>query len=68
MRGKKGFKEFEIEMIAQLDGMAMEGLRGDGMYMDMFHNILSSQCEQHMASGSLESGGTSFPLQEDPYF
>ena len=36
-------------MIAQLDGMVMEGLRGDVMYKDMFHNILSTRYEQHMA-------------------
>ena len=57
-RGNKGnFKEFETEMIAQLDGMVMEGGKGDGMYKDKFSSILSAQCEQHMA---LKENGTKF--------
>ena len=54
---KGNFKEFETEIIAQLDGMVMEGGRGDGMYKDKFQSILSSQCEQHMA---LRETGTKF--------
>ena len=46
---KANFREFETEMIAQLDGLVMEGGRGDGMYKDKFNSILAGQCEQHMA-------------------
>ena len=57
-RSNKGnFKEFETEIIAQLDGMVMEEGRGDGMYKDKFQSILSNQCEQHMA---LKETGTKF--------
>ena len=50
MGGNKGnFREFETEIIAQLDGMIFEEGKGDGMYKDKFHSILSNQCEQHMA-------------------
>lgn len=57
-RNNKGnFKEFETEIISQLDGMVMEGGKGDGMYKDKFNSILSNQCEQHMA---LKETGTKF--------
>ena len=46
---KGNFRDFETEIISQLDGMVMEGGRGDGMYKDKFQSLLSSQCEQHMA-------------------
>ena len=54
---KGNFREFETEIIAQLDGMVMEEGRGDGMYKDKFQSILSNQCEQHMA---LQETGTKF--------
>ena len=46
---KGNFKDFENEMISQLDHMVMEGGKGDGMYKDKFRDILMNQCEQHMA-------------------
>ena len=52
---KANFKEFEHEMISQLDHMVMEGGRGDGMYKDKFREILFNQCEQHMALRDLGS-------------
>ena len=46
---KGNFKDFETEMISQLDNMMMEGGKGDQMYKDKFRQILMDQCEQHMA-------------------
>ncbi len=54
---KGNFKDFENEMISQLDHMVMEGGKGDGMYKDKFRDILMNQCEQHMA---LKELGTQF--------
>ena len=54
---KANFKDFENEMISQLDHMVMEGGKGDGMYKDKFRDILMNQCEQHMA---LKDLGTVF--------
>lgn len=54
---KGNFKDFENEMISQLDHMVMEGGKGDGMYKDKFRDILMNQCEQHMA---LKELGTVF--------
>jgi len=54
---KANFKDFENEMISQLDHMVMEGGKGDGMYKDKFRDILMGQCEQHMA---LKELGTVF--------
>ena len=54
---KGNFKDFENEMISQLDHMVMEGGKGDGMYKDKFRDILMAQCEKHMA---LKELGTVF--------